>query len=111
MIGWLISLMWSVTPERPRRLVHRGFPPELAPEVFGPPTPPHLELIHWRTVVVGVSLSILMVAILFGIVSRGDFPLSLAPAGRPQHVVAVETIPSPTAAKTMSLPPGIQASN
>jgi hypothetical protein len=106
--GWLIALLWAVTPDRKFRVTYYGFPPEFRPpEVFGPPSPP--EAINWKMVAGGALLSILMVGVLFAIVSRGDFPLSLS-TPRPQQVVTVEAIPSPAATATRR-PVEIQASN
>src|SRR5687767_11450630 len=57
--GWLIALLWAVTPDRKFRVIYYGFPPDsLPPEVLGPPSPP--ERINWKTVAGGALLSILM---------------------------------------------------
>jgi hypothetical protein len=108
-IGWLVLLLWAVTPDRPRPIVYRGFPPEQPPEVFGPAMPPHLERIDWKMIAGGALLSIAMVVILFAIVSKGSFPLSLTPPAKLQQVVA-EPEPSPVNPKPRR-PTEVQASN
>jgi hypothetical protein len=103
--GWLISLLWAVTPDRKIPFVYRMLPIMPMPEVFGPPSPP--ERIHLKTVAGGALLSIAMVGVLFAIMSRGSFPLSLS---KPPQTVKVKAEPTPETTRPRQ-PAEVQASN
>lgn len=110
-IGWLVALLWSVTADKPLFVRSRGFVPEQPPEVYGPPTPPFLERIDWRTVVGGAALSILMVAVLFAIVSQGRMPLSFTPVAKSVRVTSNDAKPNPSSTVQIRRSTEIQASN
>lgn len=81
-VGWLIALIWAVTPDRPKRtLWYPELPiviePEKATEEFEAIEKAESNREELKPILIGAALSILAVAILFGILSRGHFPLPL----------------------------------
>lgn len=98
--GWLIALIWSVTPDRSKpallyrdALLDPSMDPIVAPPLVDPEQPVSGDTADpegWKPLFVGAALSILTVAILFGIFSRGEFPLSLSTKTPTPQVAAAD---------------------